>query len=140
MASNLQDLPTELKEIKPEMPLTKLLQEFAKAGPTQKAPKNGVINMNSFASGFMSESDSDKDGYFYKTTKPLKQTQKNLKQKKIKTRKDKGRSRKEIINSPAFAQTNSFPLVDAATAQATIQSAGSKPVILVFFSPSKPPY
>lgn len=137
VALNQENLPAEYKDLKPEIPLTKLLQEFAKVGPAPKPTKNGVINFNNFAAGFM-DTDSESDGFYYKSTKNAKPAHKNLKQKKIKNKKDKVRSRKQVETVQVV--DSAMPLVDAATAQATIKSAGSKPVILIFFSPSNNVY
>lgn len=138
VAINQASLADELKQLKPAMPLTQLLQELAKAParPQGQGLKNYVVNMNNFASGFMDASD-DSDGYYKSDTpaqKQQQQQQKNLQQKKVKTRKDKGRSRKQTRYAPAV---NELPLVDENEAKAIIKTAGSKPVILIFFSPSK---
>ena len=133
VAMNEQSLPAEIKQIKPDIPLTQLLKELAKVGPSRKTLKSGTLNFNNFASGFFGDETDNDD--FYKSNAP--DLQMNLKQKKIRNRKDKTRSRRNVGSVHRAEDKSGLPLVSAEQAKSIIKSAGSKPVILIFFSPSK---
>lgn len=135
VSMNEKALPLELKQLRPQIPLTQLLNELAQVAQKPKALPNGIINFNNFATGFMDDTDNDGSEAHYKVAKPAQQQQKNLKQKKIKNRKDRTRSRKSRAD---LNQADELTLVDSEEAKSIIKSAGSKPVVLIFFSPSKP--
>lgn len=118
---NKSKLPEELKSALPATPLTQILESLSQQHSAQQKLTNNYYN--NFSSGV-----------FDKAHLPTTANQKKLKQKKNTTKKDKQQPRSNKL--PAGPSSNSFPLVDAQTAKNIIISAGSRPVILVFFSPS----
>lgn len=115
---NKNSLPEEVKSALPAVPLTQLLETLAAKPSTQKDL------MNNYYNNFSSSA-------FDKAHIPAPVHQKNLKQKKNKSKKEKKQH-----NLPAVQKQDSFPLVNAQMAQQMIATAGSKPVVLIFFSPS----
>lgn len=118
---NLDALSEEVRNEVPATPLTKILEELARVGP--RARNNEMVtNYNQFMTNA-----------FDKAIHP-EQKVVNQKQKKHKSKKGK-----KSHNSPvaAAATQDNFPLVNASQAKSIIASAGSKPVVLIFFSPSK---
>lgn len=122
VTNNKESLPEEIKNATPAMPLTKILQDLARVGP--RSPQNEMVsNYNQFLTGAF-----DKN---FQAEQPQQKVV-NQKQKKNKTKKTKQRS-----NAPAAAAPqDSLPLVTADQAKSIISSAGPKPVVLIFFSPS----
>lgn len=119
---NKETLPEEIKSAVPAIPLTKILEDLARVGP--RSPQNEMIsNYHRFMTGA-----------FEKSAQFEEPQQKNTKQKQ---KKNKAKKIKNRANNVAEHQ-DSFPIVDAHQAQSIIASAGHKPVILIFFSPSNP--
>lgn len=128
VTQNMASLPEEIKNESPAVPLTKILEELARVGP--RARNNEMVtNYHNFMTGA-----------FDKAFQPEQAEHKVINQKQKKN-KSKSKKSKKTAYIPTAAEANDlFPLVNAAQAQSIIASAGSKPVILVFFSPSKTNY
>lgn len=123
VAVNMQSLPEDIKLSPPTVPLTQILADLARAGPKPLATNEA------FASGLFEEKSFHLDQF-----KASNNKQKNLKQRKDKNRKNKQqRANKEVQN---FDGPDSFPLVNTEQAKNIISTAGSRPVLLIFFSPS----
>lgn len=123
IAANLATLPEDVRLAPPNVPMTNILAEMARVGPKPLAP----ANLN-FATAFFEE----------KTFLPEKP---QPKQKNLKHRKDRNRSNKQQVAQKPHKPQNVvgpeyLPIVSADQAQQIISNAGSRPVILIFFSPS----
>lgn len=121
IGANLATLPDEIRLAAPNVLMTEILAEIAKTGPKPLAK----VELN-FATPFF-----DEENFMPEKPQP-KQQQKNLK-----TRKDKNRKNKQQHANKPQGSSDHFPLVSADQAQKIISNAGSRPVLLVFFSPSK---
>lgn len=121
---NMDSLPEEIKNETSAVPLTKILEELARVGPRSRSNEM-VTNYNNFMTGAFDKSYQPEQ---------LEQKVANKKQKKQKSKKAK----KSSNLAHAVAGEDNLPLVNASKAKSIIASAGSKPVVLVFFSPSIP--
>ena len=120
---NMDSLPEEIKNETSAVPLTKILEELARVGP-RSHNNEMVTNYSNFITGA-----------FDKAHHPEQPEQKVVNQKQ---KKQKSKKSKKTSNRPQNAADEEYlPLVNASQAQSIIASAGSKPVLLVFFSPSK---
>jgi thiol-disulfide isomerase/thioredoxin len=103
----------------PSFPLSKILAETAKVGP--KPRQNLQVNSyQDFHSGALEKSHTPSPSH------DLKQH----KQKKSKTKKNKTKSKHTAIKTTELRE------VSASEAMEIVKNAGSKPVVLIFFSPS----
>ena len=130
VAANLATLPENLQVAKPITPLSKILAEIAKVGPKPLTSDN---KMYEFASGCFEEKAHHVD------EPQIRHKAKSLKQRKDKNRKNKKQDNTQVQLSRQ-AQIDSLPLVNAQQAKEIISTAGIRPVILIFFSPSTTPY
>lgn len=115
--ANLQSLPEELRLSRPQIPLTKILAKLTHPGPS--TPIN-PHNEHLFASGHI------------KLDVPILKSLKVEDQKKNKLKKTKKRSGKAVHDRNN--EQDFLPLVTADQAKQIISTAGSTPVILIFFS------